>query len=166
MFLLTGIWHGANFTFILWGVGYAVFQIIERLFLGKLLDRNPIKLINWIYTMLVVIIGWVLFRSDNIIYAMQYIGAMFGGNNHSMSLAAGAGVYQCLGFLSMELIIAFVFAFIGMGFVSRKLRGFYDRVRKKEWFMLIDMVVMLGLLVLCILRIASGTYNPFIYFKF
>lgn len=166
VFLLTGIWHGANFTFILWGVGYAVFQIIERLFLGKLLDRNPIKLINWLYTMLVVIIGWVLFRSDNIIYAMQYIGAMFGGNNHSMSPAAGAGAYQCLVFLSMELIVAFVFALIGMGFVSRAFRGFYDKVRKKEWFMLIDMVVMLGLLVLCILRIASGTYNPFIYFKF
>ena len=53
-----------------------------------------------------------------------------------------------------------------MGFVSRALAGVYDRVRKKTWFMALDMFVMLGLLTLCILRIISGTYNPFIYFKF
>ena len=83
MFLLTGIWHGANFTFLAWGLLYALLQIIERLFLGKLLGRNPVKPINWVYTMLAVILGWVLFRSDNIVYAGKYIAAMFGRYNGS-----------------------------------------------------------------------------------
>ena len=167
VFLLTGIWHGANFTFLAWGLLYALLQIIERLFLGKLLGRNPVKPVNWVYTMLAVILGWVLFRSDNIVYAGKYIAAMFGRYNGSAgAAAAGSGVYLCLGFMSMELIIAFVAALAGMGFVSRALAGVYDRVRKKAWFMALDMFVMLGLLTLCILRIISGTYNPFIYFKF
>lgn len=167
MFLLTGIWHGANFTFLAWGLLYALLQIIERLFLGKLLVGNPVKPVNWVYTMLMVILGWVLFRSDNIVYAGKYIAAMFGRYNGSAgAAAAGLGVYRCLGFMSMELIIAFAVAFAGMGFVSRALAGVYDRVRKKTWFMALDLFVMLGLLALCILRIISGTYNPFIYFKF
>ena len=167
VFLLTGIWHGANFTFLAWGLLYALLQIIERLFLGKLLVGNPVKPVNWVYTMLMVILGWVLFRSDNIVYAGKYIAAMFGRYNGSAgAAAAGLGVYRCLGFMSMELIIAFAVAFAGMGFVSRALAGVYDRVRKKTWFMALDLFVMLGLLALCILRIISGTYNPFIYFKF
>ena len=163
VFWLTGIWHGADFTFLIWGLMYAFFQIIERLFLGRLLGKNPIKPLNWVYTMLIVVLGWVLFRSDNIVYALQYIGAMFGKYNGSV---AGYNIYQCLGFLSMELILAFISALIGIGFVSRSLRGVYDRIRKKEWFMVIDMLLMLVLLAICVLRIISGTYNPFIYFKF
>ncbi len=163
VFWLTGIWHGADFTFLIWGLMYAFFQIIERLFFGRLLGKNPIKPLNWVYTMLIVVLGWVLFRSDNIVYALQYIGAMFGKYNGSV---AGYNIYQCLGFLSMELILAFISALIGIGFVSRSLRGVYDRIRKKEWFMVIDMLLMLVLLAICVLRIISGTYNPFIYFKF
>lgn len=166
VFLLTGIWHGANFTFLLWGIMYAVLQVLERMFLGKLLDKNPIKPINFIYTMLMVILGWVLFRSDNIIYAVHYIATMFGAYNHSVNVIAGGGLYQCLGFLSMELIIAFAAGLLGMGFLQRGLKRVYDGVKTKEWFMILDMLVMAGLLMLCILRVVSGTYNPFIYFQF
>ena len=88
VFLLTGIWHGANFTFLAWGLLYALLQIIERLFLGKLLVGNPVKPVNWVYTMLMVILGWVLFRSDNIVYAGKYIAAMFGRYNGSAGAAA------------------------------------------------------------------------------
>ena len=166
VFLLTGIWHGANFTFLLWGIMYAVLQVLERLFLGKLLDKDPVKPINFIYTMLMVILGWVLFRSDNIIYAVHYIAAMFGAYNHSVNVMAGGGLYQCLGFLSMELIIAFVAGLLGMGFLQRGLKRVYDGIKTKEWFMILDMLVMAGILMLCILRVVSGTYNPFIYFQF
>jgi alginate O-acetyltransferase complex protein AlgI len=166
VFLLTGIWHGANFTFLMWGIMYALLQVIERLFLGKVLEKNPIKPVNLIYTMLMVILGWVLFRSDNIVYAIHYIGAMFGAYNHNVNAVLGGGGYQYLGFMSMELIIAFVFGILGMGFMQRGLKRLYDGVRTKEWFMVLDMLVMAGLLMLCILRVVSGTYNPFIYFQF
>ena len=77
VFLLTGIWHGANFTFICWGLMYAALLIIERLFLKRVLEKNPIKLINRIYTMFFVMIGWVLFRSDTLLQAKLYIMQLF-----------------------------------------------------------------------------------------
>ncbi len=165
VFLLTGIWHGANFTFLLWGILYALLQMMERLFLGKLLEKKYIKPVGWIYTMLMVILGWVLFRSDNIVYASGYIRAMFGAFNGSLRLAGGQGL-QCLGYMSMELIMAFAAGLLGMGFLQRGLKRVYDNIRTKEWFMILDMLIMCALLIACILRVISGTYNPFIYFQF
>lgn len=157
VFLLTGVWHGANFTFIVWGMFYALLQIIERLFLKKLLDRNPVKLLNWLYTMLMVIIGWVLFRSDNIIYAGQFLKAMF---------VPAAVSHSVLEFMSMKLLIACVAALMGMGFISRAMAGVYKTIRKNGGVMLVDTVFTAVLLIASIISIVSGTYNPFIYFQF
>lgn len=77
VFLATGIWHGANLTFLFWGLWFAFLSIIERLFLGKLLNTNPIKAINWIYMILSVSLGWVLFRSPNLYHACHYLKALF-----------------------------------------------------------------------------------------
>ena len=157
VFLLTGIWHGANFTFIAWGLFYALLQIIERLFIKKLLDHNPVKPLNWLYTMLMVIIGWVLFRSDNIIYAGQFLKAMF---------VPTAGSHSILEFMSMKLLIAAVAALLGMGFISRAMAEIYKKIRTNEVFMSVNMVFTAVLLIASIISIVSGTYNPFIYFQF
>ena len=157
VFLLTGIWHGANFTFLAWGIFYALLQIMERLFLKKLLDKNPVKPINWIYTMLMVIVGWVLFRSDNIIYAGQFLKAMF---------VPAAGSHSVLEFMSMKLCIASLAALMGMGFISRALSGVYKKIRTNELFMSMDTIFVAILLMAAIISIVSGTYNPFIYFQF
>ena len=76
MFLLTGLWHGAAWNFVFWGVFHGCFLILERVGLGKALDRCP-KVIRHLYTMLVVIIGWVFFRAENLAAAGNYIAGMF-----------------------------------------------------------------------------------------
>lgn len=96
VFLLTGIWHGANFTFWAWGLYYAVLMLLERLFLGKLLDRNPVKPLNWIYTIFAVMVGWVFFRSDSIAVAVEYIRQLFNFD---------AVEYSILSFLSMKVLL-------------------------------------------------------------
>ena len=78
---LTGLWYGADATFLLWGIWMALFLGIEKLFLEKILDAVPI-LIGWFYTMVVVAIGWVLFAMDSLSEALIYLQAMFGGNGN------------------------------------------------------------------------------------
>lgn len=149
VFLLTGIWHGANFTFVVWGLMYAVLLIAERLFLGRLLQKNWLKPINWIYTMFFVMIGWVFFRSDSIVMAKHYIQQLF---------SPIPSQYSALSYLSMQVILALAFGVLGMGFLQRafkKLEKLYD-----------VFAVQMAILVASILCIIAGTYNPFIYFQF
>lgn len=159
VFLLTGIWHGANFTFLLWGLMYAILLIIERLFLGKLLKKNPAKPINWIYSMFFVIFGWVLFRSDNILQAGSFISEMFSKGNSE---------YTILSFLSMRGLIAIVLGIV-LAF------PIYPKIRKLilggnrivvNIVKFIQTIVLIALLAYCIVVVVSGSYNPFIYFQF
>lgn len=157
VFLLTGIWHGANFTFIVWGLMYAVLMIMERLFLSKALSKNPVKIINWLYSMLFVIVGWVIFRSDTIIQARNFIVQMF---------SFGTGNYSVLSFLSMKLIVVFVIAVLGMGILERIFGELYSKVKERTAVLIVDYTVQLMLLAYSIMVIIGGTYNPFIYFQF
>ena len=157
VFALTGIWHGANFTFIAWGLFYAVLQMIERLFLGKLLKKNPVKIINWIYVMFTVMIGWIYFRSDNIFQANEYVKQLF---NFSSSN------YSALTFLSMTSIIVIIVGILLAGFVQRPLQATYEKIRTKIPVLAVDYALQFALFAMAILMLISGTYNPFIYFQF
>jgi alginate O-acetyltransferase complex protein AlgI len=157
VFALTGIWHGANFTFIAWGLFYAVLQIIERLFLGKLLKKNPVKIINWLYTILAAMIGWVYFRSDNIFQANEYVVQLFSFKKDGASIVS---------FLSMNAIIVLVVGILFAGFVQRPLKKYYDKVRTKIPVLVVDFALQFVLFFMSILMLVSGTYNPFIYFQF
>lgn len=157
VFLLTGIWHGANFTFIAWGVFYALLLIIERLFLGKLLAKNPVKPINWAYTIFAVMIAWVFFRSDNISQGFTFVTRLFAGSNNT---------YSVFSYLSMEVIVLFVMAVLFSGLLQRPLIKWFEKTKEKEGFMYADFAIQMILLFICILKLISGTYNAFIYFQF
>ena len=157
VFALTGIWHGANFTFIAWGLFYAILQIIERLFLGKLLEKNPVKILNWIYTMFAVMIGWIYFRSDNIFQANAFVAQLFNFKGGSASAVS---------FLSMNAIIVIIVGILFSGFVQRPLKKYYDKVSTTIPVLTVDFALQFVLFVLSILMLVSGTYNPFIYFQF
>lgn len=149
VFLLTGIWHGANFTFIFWGLMYAVLLVAERLFLGRLLQKNPLKIFNWIYTMFFVMIGWVFFRSDNLVVARRYVRQLF---------SFGTSQYSVLSYLSMQVILALVLGVLGAGFIQK--------IFRKKPKICGSFAVQIAILAISILSIAAGTYNPFIYFQF
>lgn len=150
VFLLTGIWHGANYTFLVWGLLNALFVIVERLFLGRWLEKNPLKIINWFYMMFFFMIGCAIFRSENIVTAMLYIGRLFSFGQPSQ--------YSILSFLSMRVILAFVFCALGSGFLQR-----YSKKFSKIYDLFGVQIIILVLSILCLI---TETYNPFIYFQF
>lgn len=157
VFLLTGIWHGANFTFLIWGLYFGILLVIERLGFGKLLQKNPIKPLNWLYTIFAVMLGWVYFRSDNIYQANQYIVQLF--NFRQAEVTA-------LTYLNLKVIIALVFAVMFSGLLQRPLAKYYEKVRHTISVQILDYSAQMLILVYCIFVLVSGSYNPFIYFQF
>jgi len=158
VFLLTGIWHGANFTFILWGLGHGVLLVLERIGLGKLLAKNRFKWINHLYTMFFVVCGWVLFRSDTVSQAAEFLKGMF--------FMRGADPAGLLSFLSMKLILCLIIGIALAGPLQQKLKRRFNTDRELRPDMRLNFVVQIAILFLSVLSLVSGTYNPFIYFQF
>ena len=154
---LTGLWHGANWTFIAWGIFYFVLLTIEKLTkIDKKQTKNKVLIIcQHIYTMFFVMIGWVLFRSDNLGYAIQYIKSLFGFmgnvfiNSEAILYLREYGIYMLLGILFS----------IPLGKVLQKYRD-------KKGFKVIYGVATILIFYVCLSYIIKGTYNPFIYFNF
>lgn len=178
VFLCTGIWHGASWNFVLWGLWHGLFMILERVFLAEKLEKNRFKVINHIYTLAVVMLGWVIFRADNIGLAFEYIKNMFTfhlGEGTSL-IINGAAVSANTGFWQMQydltaryinpqLIIILVLAFIFSGvfrYADIEIKP-CDMSKKRLWA---ESAVIIALLAINVLALVSSTYNPFIYFRF
>lgn len=157
VFACTGLWHGASFSFIVWGLWHGLFLVIERLGFKKVLDKLP-KFIGWIYTMLVVLVGWVFFRADTLPAAMKYLGEMF---SFSGGVANGMAQFDNLSF------IITVIAIILCTPVYQFLKGKLEKTEggKKAAFV-IGAVLATGLFILSVIFLTGSGYNPFIYFRF
>lgn len=162
VWLLTGLWHGASWTFVLWGAWFGLLIIAERLFLGKLLEKLP-AFFRWLYTMLAVIFGWVLFEADSFEWALNYLGAMFG--------AGGAPWDQNTAWLICEYsIILSICAF----FASDAPKNIRERIdgRMKTAGLRFNVFDIIGPIITMLLMICSTAYlvsegyNPFLYFNF
>ena len=165
VFLLTGFWHGASWSFIVWGLFHGVFLASEHAGFSKLVKAlwRPIQ---HIYTLGVVIIGWVFFRSDTLGLAVEYLNAMFDFANHQTT------AYQYAQVLSYEAVYAFLFGAVlatpVYPVIKNALIKFSGGNSVKYAFSIdIPRMAMLALLLfLSILKVSSSTYNPFIYFRF
>lgn len=157
VFACTGLWHGASFSFIVWGLWHGLFLVIERLGFKKVLDKLP-KFIGWIYTMLVVLVGWVFFRADTLSAAMKYLGEMF---SFSGGVANGMAQFDNLSFIIT--VIALVLCTPVYQLVKGKLEK--TEVGKKAAFV-IGAVLATGLFILSVIFLTGSGYNPFIYFRF
>ncbi len=157
VFACTGLWHGASFSFIVWGLWHGLFLVIERLGFKKVLDKLP-KFIGWIYTMLVVLVGWVFFRADTLPAAMKYLGEMF-----SFTGGVSNGMAQ---FDNLSFIIT-VIAIVLCTPVYQFLKGKLEKTEggKKAAFV-IGAVLATGLFILSVIFLTGSGYNPFIYFRF
>lgn len=157
VWFLTGIWHGASWNFIMWGIYYGVLLLIEKVFLLKILNKTP-KFINHVYTMILVMVGWVFFSNDSLKNGLNYIKVMFRiGNN---SLVNGASFY----YLSTNLIILVIALLCSTPIM-------YKLFRKLKYDMgvrgiLIAEGIQAIILFLSIAYIVTSTYNPFLYFRF
>lgn len=159
VFLLTGIWHGAEWTFILWGCWHGLFICLEKYFNMKALQETKpdLKWLYHFYCLLVVVVGWVLFRSDNICYAGQYLGNMFGlihPNTANFEVALGYYI-DWIGWLILGVAIL----------CSTPLFNKILECKSKIARGLVNFYLLLLFFVSTVI-IASSTYNPFIYFRF
>lgn len=155
VFLLTGLWHGADWSFLLWGAWHGFFVILERIWLRKVLDKS--RILGMVYSFFIVLIGWVLFRADSTDAAITCIAHMIRPWHHQI---APIPVSE---YLNMKTIIIFVCAAVGSGFLQRVVPA---KWREKWRDSLPEALVCTALLILSIAYIAGESYNPFIYFQF
>ena len=156
VFFLTGMWHGASFNFILWGLYHGCFQIIERIKLKSFLFRH--KIFAHVYTARVFIFGWVIFRADHILHACVIFRRMLLPWEYTEN----------------KLILHTIFSYktmfiIGTGILGSGLvQQFFHRTGiLAKWKNSYMEIVYCGIVfILCISMLASNTYNPFIYFRF
>lgn len=168
VFLLCGLWHGANWTFILWGLWYGFFLVLERTKFGDVLESAP-KPLRRLYVLYVVVIGWVFFRSESLTYGMEYLRAMFG-------LGSGDGCRYCWAMLlNHEVLLCLalgaatstpVAAWLGQaaGRFSERSGGAVQD--PSPAYSLVRAALLSCLFLLSCISLAGGTHNPFIYFKF
>ena len=150
VWMLTGIWHGAGWTFLLWGLYYGLLLLLEKLLLRPVLQKLPAP-IQWLYTMVLVLIGWVFFASADFAAAWAYLTVLF-------TPVAGTAQIWLPGWLPLGLIGAVAATPLGA-----KLWGRWKSVNAPE----AAAAVLCALaLVLSTASLVSGSYNPFIYFNF
>jgi len=157
VFFCTGLWHGANWTFVVWGLYHGFFLILETIF-PKFGQNRKIRPLRHIYVVLVVMIGFVFFRADNMSQAFLVIGAMF-----TPVFSEGALVLF-MSYLSPLYIFVLILAVIFSMPISDRINNFLED--KDIRFEYLNYGFSMALLILCILSLASNTYNPFIYFRF
>ena len=151
---LTGIWHGASWNFLLWGLYFGVLIIAEKLFLLKLVEKLPAAL-QHLYTLFLVLVSWAIFGLEDFSHMAAYMAAMFGGAGGG--LADSAFGYYLRSYVPM-LVIG--------GVASVPLaRGLWDKLPAKAERLVLPVLLLAGL-VLCTAYLVDSTYNPFIYFNF
>ncbi len=158
VWLLTGLWHGANWTFVLWGAYFGVLLIIEKMFLLKALKKAP-AIVGHIYTMFFVIISWVIFALDDMKSVTGYIGAMFG---------AGGALYDktSLYLLSTNIILLVILALASTNLPARLGNSLADRLGEKPLSAVVQNVVFAAVILISTAYLVDATYNPFLYFRF
>lgn len=153
----TGLWHGANWTFILWGLYYGCLLLLEKFFLREKLEKLP-KPISHIYTLLVVLIGWVFFMSPNITTAFTTLGKMIG-------IGATTFANNQAKFMLKSYFILFVLAILLSTKVYDRIQIFvYNQYKMKAVYT--TWTIYIILLIVCIAFIVGGTYHSFLYFAF
>lgn len=166
VFFLTGLWHGASWNFIIWGIIHGFFLIMERLWLGTIL--NKVGVLKHVYTLLVVMLAWVFFRIDELGKALGYIKAMFLFNANSSNT-----IEMYLNFeLVLAICIAILLSFNGFNFWYKKvvlncsLRFKNNTIINYQLFKNFKALSLIIIFIYACFNVFSSTYNPFIYFRF
>ena len=151
---LTGLWHGASWNFLLWGLYFGVLLIAEKLFLLAFLKKIP-KVFHHFYALFLVIIGWVLFDFLDFSQMLQYLGSLFTVKNGSLGSQTGFLIGA-----NLTLLVA------GIAFCLPCWKSLYLRIAETRWGWIVDLAGTLLALLLCTGALISSTYNPFLYFRF
>ncbi|SCW99653.1 alginate O-acetyltransferase complex protein AlgI [Lachnospiraceae bacterium YSD2013] len=152
VFLLTGIWHGANWTFFIWGLSYGILIILEKAFLKDFLEKFRFKTLIRLVTFVIVTILWIVFRADNILLAGTFISKLF---------MKGSEHINALSFLSGKRVLTLVAAVLCGGVIQK-----LPISKNSRFLKFLSGIFTLVLFVISVIFLVNSTYNPFIYFQF
>ncbi|OGR17410.1 MAG: hypothetical protein A2X81_15090 [Desulfobacterales bacterium GWB2_56_26] len=165
VFFLCGFWHGASWTFIFWGLFHGFFLALERGWWGQVLRRTP-QFIRHVYVLLVVIVGWIFFRADTFGQGMDLVAILFGGQQ--MDLLPYNVFSRLNPLFYLTLSCAVICMAPTLQFLTDKVRK-YQMAIPSQAAMIQPLIRLSGLsaiFTLSLASLASGVYNPFIYFRF
>lgn len=154
---LTGLWHGASWNFLFWGMYFGVLLIIEKFFLSKYLQRLP-RILQWLYTFILVMLGWVLFEMNSLDKIGGFLGALFGLN--------GAGLFDSQSFylLLSNLVIFLLCAVFSTKLIHRPAQWLFKK--SEAGYRTVKIIFEFSLFAVCICYMVTSTFNPFLYFNF
>lgn len=155
VWMLTGLWHGASWNFVLWGVYFGIIIIIEKLFLGKYLEKAP-AFLSHLYAIFLFTFGWVLFDFTDMGQMRDFIVSLFNGG--SVGLISHDALVYVLAYLPV-LIISIIAS-------TPLVSNLHKKIENRAWCGYADAALVLIALVLCTASLVSSGYNPFIYFRF
>lgn len=157
VFFITGLWHGASWNFVIWGLYHGVFIVIERLGFGAILNKlwRPIQ---HFYALFIVSVGWALFRSEDLTTAASYLKTMFIYTEGNQTVNEFIAYFNYNIELGVVSILAIIFSLPVYPYIERKITS--------SKFLVFRYTSVIAMLLLCLIYIAAGSYNPFIYFRF
>lgn len=156
---LTGIWHGANWTFVIWGLMFGIMLIIEKLFLTKHLEKMP-SILQRIYVLFTVMISFIIFNANSIGEAWNNIIGLFGANGESLINAST--VYYLKSYL-VVLVIAIIGSTPLLKNIIEKLK---TKTNANKIINLLEPIAMTSILIIVTAYLVDNSYNPFLYFRF
>jgi len=156
VWFLTGLWHGASWNFVLWGAYFGVLLVFERLILGKLLEQLP-RLVRHAYTLLVVLVSWVIFALDSVSDILSYFGHMFGLRSTELVNAESLYLLRANAVLLLIAVVA----------STPALAALYDRFSDRAYVRTVLMPLLyLAVLTVSTAYVVDSSFNPFLYFRF
>lgn len=158
VFFVTGLWHGASYNFILWGLFHGMFLVLERWKLGAFLERIP-QVFRHIYTLLIVMIAWVFFRAETLPEAGQYLLQMVNVTHWNWN-----AVYTNINPEQVTFMILGIL--FSLPVVDRFTERFVENGRRKQVWNSLYLAVVGGVFILSICYMTGSGFNPFIYFRF
>ena len=168
VFLCTGFWHGASWSFVIWGLIHGLFIILEKLGMRKVLQRLP--LLSNLYTILIVMSAWVFFRADNLDSAMMYFRSMYGSGISKAPLS------DTLLLLNNQYIICLAIGVLGAGgffqWIYERAKTFYHstgtgtKTVSLSMYSAVKLATLVLMLAASMMYLAASNYSPFIYYRF
>ncbi|MCI8497470.1 MAG: MBOAT family protein [Clostridiales bacterium] len=154
VWFLTGLWHGASWNFVLWGLYFGVILVIEKFFLLKYLQKTP-AWVQHLYSLLLIVLGWVIFYFEDTSALFEYFGLLF----HPAGGLIGRDAFA--------LIVSYLPLLIAAGIASVPLASkLWTKIQQTRWAWAAETVLSAACLLLCTASLVSQSYNPFLYFRF
>ena len=159
VWFLTGFWHGANWTFILWGLLFGVLLIIEKLFLKDILEKMP-KVIRHIYVLFVVMISFIIFNANSLVEALQQITGLFGVNKEPFINS------YTLYYLKSYFVIIVISIIGATPLLKNIINKLKEKTKISKIINTIEPIILVTLLLVVTSYLVDNSYNPFLYFRF